>query len=258
LDIIMGMTKVQKEKFKKRSTDQLISRLIDGGVSEGIAKTVAETVVKAETARLADIKKGVVKGGRGRHDGHEKTEDVSHGEAAAFMMGLADPYAVIKDVGVASGIHPGVMHALAERMRSKYLPVLEVTKEYTNAYYVNRINEKMDMCLDHMDEYAFATASLRDIATAFGILGEHRRLFNDEPTVILGVQERKHLNDLLPMVYEEAKRRGVTIDATAEDVRAIPEDTRKALDSTFRRAEAGLTQTTKNMRVGKPDAVGKA
>lgn len=250
------LSKREQKYYSLRAEEQLKERLKAGGIPEKAAENIARGVIQEETKRIAEANtaqtahgKNSLFGKNGRAPNLAAFEHKAPNEASEMVLGLADPWSVIKDVAAASGVHPAMAHSLAERIRTRYLPVLEKTKEYTNQYYISRIEERMDKALDYMDDFAFAGASLRDIAITFQVLGEHRRLLNDEPTQILGVQERNDLNELIPKIYAEAKRRGITIDATVEgQTRAVPGDTRKLLDGAYRRAESGMKSSVRKTR----------
>ena len=135
-------------------------------------------------------------------------------ETAAALESLSDPFAKLKDAAEACGFPQVTIKALVRRMETKYKPVDDEMKALKTPALLSLIEEKIGMCLEHMDDYTFANAELRDLAVTFGILAEKRQLLRGEPTQILSVNERTHMNDLLPMIVKEAGRRGMTIDAT--------------------------------------------
>ena len=135
-------------------------------------------------------------------------------ETAAALESLSDPFAKLKDAAEACGFPQVTIKALVRRMETKYKPVDDEIKALKTPALLSLIEEKIGMCLEHMDDYTFANAELRDLAVTFGILAEKRQLLRGEPTQILSVNERTHMNDLLPMIVKEAGRRGMTIDAT--------------------------------------------
>lgn len=79
---------------------------------------------------------------------------------------------------------------------------------------IRKVEEKIGLVLHYLDEFAIAGASPRDLAIIFGIMVEKRQLLLGEPTQILSMQERKHINDLIPALLQEASHRGMTIDLT--------------------------------------------
>ena len=57
-------------------------------------------------------------------------------------------------------------------------------------------------------------ASLKDITIAEGIAYDKLLLLRGQPTAIFGVQEHKRLDDLLPVLMNELKRRGASVALT--------------------------------------------
>ena len=57
-------------------------------------------------------------------------------------------------------------------------------------------------------------ASLKDLSIALGILIEKRELLNNRPTQIIDFTSRLQVQQLLPRMVQEAKRRGIEIDVT--------------------------------------------
>ena len=56
-----------------------------------------------------------------------------------------------------------------------------------------------------------ADANFRDLSMGVAQLIEKRQLLKGEPTQIVSVDERKTLNQLLPLLIQEAARRGVIV-----------------------------------------------
>lgn len=150
-----------------------------------------------------------------RQQGKENTDPEN---TAAALEALSDPFAKLKDAAEACGFPQVTIQALVRRMETKYKPVGDEITALKTPALLSLIEEKIGMCLEHMDDYTFANAELRDLAVTFGILAEKRQLLRGEPTQILSVNERTHMNDLLPMIVKEATRRGMTIDATPTQV----------------------------------------
>ena len=67
------------------------------------------------------------------------------------------------------------------------------------------------MSLERMHE-ALPHAPLRDVSYAMDCAFKMRQVLKGEPTVILDVNDRRSLNELLPALMKEAQRRGVTLE----------------------------------------------
>jgi hypothetical protein len=59
------------------------------------------------------------------------------------------------------------------------------------------------------------------LAIITGILTEKEQLLLGKPTQILSHQERKNLNELIPVLIQEARRRGIDFGISAETTDAI-------------------------------------
>lgn len=148
-----------------------------------------------------------------RHSGKQNLEEIDPEKAAAAMDSLTDPF--LDNVTAAAkqcGLSTRAMGVLKERLEKRYLPVSNQIKAFKTGELLGKIDEKIAMSLEYMDEVQFATAGLKDNAIAFSILVEKRQLLRGEPTQIFSVEERKNLNDLIPDLLREAKRRGYTYD----------------------------------------------
>lgn len=155
--------------------------------------------------------KNYVAPGDKRKQGKEYTDP---NETAAALDALSDPFTKLKDVAEECGFPESTIKALVRRLETKYQPVKKELGAIKTPQLLSLIEEKIGMALEHMDDVTFANAELRDLAVTFGILAEKRQLLRGEPTQILSVNERTHMNELLPLIVKEASRRGMTIDAT--------------------------------------------
>jgi len=134
--------------------------------------------------------------------------------SAEAIDGATVPFARLEAVAKECGFPERTLNALMRRMATKYKPVKDEVERIKTPQLLKLIEDKLQMALEHMDEYTFADANLRDLAVTFGILAEKRQLLKGEPTQILSINERSHMNELIPDLIKEAGRRGMTIDVT--------------------------------------------
>ena len=177
--------------------------------------------------------------------GNNEKEKLDPEGAAEIIDTVTDPFIGLKQAAEACNFPTGALQALVKRLETKYQPVGEHVKKMKTNDILRMINEKIYMALDHMDPYTFANAELRDLAVTFSILAEKRQLLMGEPTQILSVQERSHMNELIPNIIREAERRGMTIDVTpinafdepGVDARVLPvhETTEREVSMTVRK-----------------------
>lgn len=145
-------------------------------------------------------------------------------EQAAELIALVaeNPGEAIKRLAEACGMPRETAAYLVNRLESRYQPVGEAVERVTTASLTKLIEEKLPLLLNAIDQKKVDDATLRDIAVAFGVLAEKRQLLKGEPTQILTYEERSNINDLLPAVLKEAKRRGMVVDA---EFHTVPEVT---------------------------------
>jgi hypothetical protein len=143
-------------------------------------------------------------------------EKTAPDKAADLMIAATDPWHTLESAAQACGLDTNVAQAVVQRLRHRYTPVNAKLREVQTKHLIALIEDRALMALEYMDEAAFAQANLRDLTIAMGVLLEKRQLLSGEPTQILSVEERRDLNEVLPLVMREAKRRGVTIDSHAK------------------------------------------
>ena len=142
----------------------------------------------------------------------KRIEAIEPEKAADFMLLVAHPDISLKRACEKSGIPQKAAEYLWKRLRTEYLPVLERLRKYQTADFLALIEDRLGRALECMDDRRFAKAELRDLAVASGILAEKRQLLRGEPTGIFSVEDRRRLTDLIPLLLEEARRRGETIE----------------------------------------------
>ena len=79
------------------------------------------------------------------------------------------------------------------------------------------------MTLESLTESEIKKSSVRERVTAISAFVEKRALLRGEPTQIVTHEQRQKLDDLLPELIKEAKRRGITIEGKMKDVTPKPE-----------------------------------
>ena len=86
---------------------------------------------------------------------------------------------------------------------------------------IRLLGEKTYEILMSMDGDTIKQAKLRDKAIAYGVLLDKQRLLQGEPTEIMSVEHRAKLNELVGLVTQEAKRRGIQL---GPDGMPLPEE----------------------------------
>ena len=113
----------------------------------------------------------------------------------------------------------GVSDQYVSRVALASAGAVEVLRMVTNEGLIQKEGHIMDMLLDRMMEPdVLDKATLNQLSVAYGILSEKRLLHEGKATVIFGNDRREQINDLAVELMAEARRRGITIEATATEV----------------------------------------
>jgi len=142
------------------------------------------------------------------------------------------------EAAAACGMPKAMALSLKKRMETRYLPASESLRTVNTGTLIQYLDDRALKALEYMDDAVFAEAPLRDLAVTMGILIEKRQLLRGEPTQILSVEERSSLDDLIPMIVDEAQRRGMAIDNNpmrandieGEAVTVLPQEPSRAHD----------------------------
>lgn len=135
---------------------------------------------------------------------------------------------------------------LGQRLDTRYATTRSRAQQVHTSELLGLVSHNARRVLEAVTDEDIAQAKLKDKAIAVGIFLEKRQLLSGEPTQILTVQERGHMDDLIKMVMSEAVRRGLEIDVTPDTPRVIPKE-----GSRFR--ETGRTQRLVNAELDKRD-----
>lgn len=152
-----------------------------------------------------------------------KSPEAAAGVIAAMTMAEVagdDPkFKDLKDACKLAGLKPTVVQALIKRLQAgKYSPVTAEVKRLVGKELIDKIDEKIGLVFEYMDEFAVSQASLKDLSIASSVLIEKRQLLSNQPTHIIDFTSRQQIGVLVPMMMAEAKRRGITVDGTSERV----------------------------------------
>ena len=140
--------------------------------------------------------------------------------AAAILDALTEvePYQKIKEAFAACGLPKAPSEALIHRLRVKYAGPMEVVRALKTAEILDLLNKRVHLGLLYLDDKVMAEASARDLMLGISSMIEKRQLLRGEPTQIIADADRRKLNELLPALIEEGRRRGITIPGVATRV----------------------------------------
>lgn len=172
---------------------------------------------------------------------------LSDEEHAALLDASSEQFARVRLLAEELGLKPAVVSRLVRRMRAKYQPITGELRQHKTSEILAMIEDRVGRALGYLDDQVLSEAKAKDLAITLGILLEKRQLLRGEPTQILSVEERQGLNELLPRLIAEAKRRGLAIDVYGgEAVVAPPEPERVARPRTGRLTFEQLSARTQH------------
>lgn len=155
-------------------------------------------------------------------DNPEAGKLTSGGMADLLAIIATNPDDVVRKMAKSAGFPYHVTEKFIKRLRVQGGDFKETVQKLGRRELVEKIQEKIALGLAYMDDFAMSGMDGKDLAIMLGILIEKQQLLEGRPTQILSFEERKHLSDLLPAYVAEARRRGITVDSTAVEVREEP------------------------------------
>lgn len=96
-------------------------------------------------------------------------------------------------------------------------PVI-VPETVDSRYFAEQLEKKIAELIGHMTEDKMAAAGVRELSTAISQLIEKRALLRNEPTQIVSHEQRMKLEELVPELIAEVKKRGMVIDGFAKEL----------------------------------------
>ncbi|MGE0373006.1 MAG: hypothetical protein AB7Q01_14145 [Gammaproteobacteria bacterium] len=149
-----------------------------------------------------------------RKDSKEIASEETRGRIA---VQLAGPDPVLVDIARKEGVSVDFVRGVRDQLRTEAPQVGMQIRKLTAKNALAKIETILDMSFERLYELIPKAnlANLRDVAYVADRLFNMRQLIRGEPTAITTVDDRRKLNELLPLVLKEAARRGVTIEGTA-------------------------------------------
>lgn len=168
----------------------------------------------------------------------------------AALADAADPLAIdmtkVREVAEHSGMPKQMIEGLLRRVRANYAPVIAEVQRLRGDALAARIEEKIELALQFMDETSFASAPLKDVGYVLNVLISNHQLLQGKPTQIYDITTRKKLETMMPAMLAEARRRGITVEGEFAHVVATPELPVAATDHTDRHSGSGADDSERN------------
>lgn len=177
--------------------------------------------VVSKTVSRCRKKLGLTKKGAGISPDKDTTLAIRNPDEFAARLDAAtepDKLGPVKQALIDAGVSGKAAEAYVARLKRRYPGVLAAGRALKTSELVEKLDQKINMVLDAMDEHVILEASFRDLALGGTAMIEKRQLLKGQPTAITSDLERKKLIELTPLLLVEAKRRGLTIEGTAERV----------------------------------------
>jgi len=108
--------------------------------------------------------------------------------------------------------NPDTVKRLHERLMSDYQPQTRELRTIKTNELVAKLEDRLSAALDYLSDAKLDMSTAKDLGIVIGILAEKRQLLNGEPTNIISVEDSRQLNEILPAVLAEAKRRGLDLN----------------------------------------------
>lgn len=128
-------------------------------------------------------------------------------DPAQIPAAVEEVNATMKRVGLPERIREGMVRRLAV----KHGALETAPKAISDDDMKTRYREKIGLAFSYMDDKAMSEASFRDLSVGVTAMTEKLQLLEGKPTQIISDLERKHLNELMPLLIKEAERRGAVI-----------------------------------------------
>lgn len=138
---------------------------------------------------------------------------------AEGLEGLDPGQDVIK-IARDNGMPKRMVEGIRRRILARQGLSTEGVAALTDRALVATLREKLALTLQYIDPFGLAGAPVKDIEAVVDGLIKNIQLLEGKPTSITSHEDRRQMNELLPLLIREAQRRGVTIDGVAE--RLVP------------------------------------
>lgn len=167
----------------------------------------------ADALKQRDIAPAVSVGMVGSNSTKTPTVEEQEIIGAITAEAFTDPEASIKALAKQHHMPKSFVEGLIKRLRVDIPDMGNSVKAFKKEELVGVLESKLALVLDHLDPFAVAGASAKDLTVMAGILIDKIRLIQGEPTLI--IEDRGALRDLMPLLHQEINRRGITIDGEA-------------------------------------------
>ncbi len=112
----------------------------------------------------------------------------------------------------AAGIPDRIMSQIQKRIKARTgKSARPALRRYSQRELIAEFESKLSLSLEYLDDFALSSATAKDLSITADVLNKNIQLLKGLPTQIVSKDDRKKINDLIPALLEEAKRRGVEL-----------------------------------------------
>lgn len=159
-------------------------------------------------------------------DSYKAIENSDPERAAAYIAAITNPlnedFGDIRREMEKSGFSERVREDTIRRLKIMHSQPLTEIKNLRRGDLSDLIGKKIHLGLACLDDKKMMDASARDLMLGVSALIEKKQLLDGQPTQIISDHERKKLNELAPLLVEEVKRRGITVEGTVVSKEVTP------------------------------------
>ena len=116
-----------------------------------------------------------------------------------------------EDIAISPNLAQGAVQYKAKRELDLEELEFNPSNNLTTEVILKTLDEKIALVFHYMDDDHFQEASLATLMKALTILVDKRQLLRGEPTTIVSTEDRRSLTKLMPLMIQEAERRGMAI-----------------------------------------------
>jgi len=146
--------------------------------------------------------------------------------AAEVIDTLTDPH--LQSIARAArecGLPQATTSELMKRLQTVYSPVVRAIEDVKTHELERLLGDRAKRVLDSIGDTDIQNATLAQKAVAIGIMVQRRNELARVPAERVSTEERKTLDELVPMIAQVLKERGITMERVADGSFVPAEDT---------------------------------
>lgn len=180
------------------------------GVAEStITRHLSQVRVKIDRPSLTQPTKSNFGGGLSMEERDNK-------KYAQIVSKLADPYRSIAAVAREVGVSPDTASRIAKELELEMQPVKRAIEEVRLEDLTKLYGTLARDSANAITQEKLDAATAQQLAVISGIAVDKWQLLRGQPTQRTEIGDRRQSNELMAMLFKEARRRGIEIDVTPE------------------------------------------